>query len=51
MINAVVLANVQQSMDPIKTSQPVMANWVRQGKVKAVGTRYDLDDGRVEIVT
>jgi carbonic anhydrase len=50
MINAVVLANVQQSVDQIKTSQPVMANLVRQGQVKVVGARYDLDDGRVEIV-
>jgi carbonic anhydrase len=50
MINAVVLANVQQSVDQLKTSQPVMAALVKQGKVKVVGARYDLDEGRVEIV-
>jgi carbonic anhydrase len=49
-IGAVVLANIRQSVAQIKSSNPVMAALVKQGKVKVVGARYDLDDGRVEIV-
>ena len=50
LINAAVIANIKLSVEQIKMSEPVLAESVKQGKVKIVGARYDLDEGLVKIV-
>ena len=47
--NAVV-ANVQYQLERLKRSQ-LLTEQVRSGKLKIVGGRYDLDTGRVNIIT
>jgi len=47
--NAVV-ANVQYQIEKLKRSQ-LLTEQVRSGKLKIVGGRYDLDTGRVTIIT
>ncbi|MEH2400608.1 carbonic anhydrase [Nostoc sp.] len=47
--NAVV-ANVQYQLERLKRSQ-LLTEQVRSGKLKIVGGRYDLDTGRVSIIT
>ncbi|HYX14142.1 MAG TPA: carbonic anhydrase [Nostoc sp.] len=47
--NAVV-ANVQYQIERLKRSQ-LLTEQVRSGKLKIVGGRYDLDTGRVNIIT
>ncbi|MEH2415094.1 carbonic anhydrase [Nostoc sp.] len=47
--NAVV-ANVQYQIERLKRS-PLLTEQVRSGKLKIVGGRYDLDTGRVTIIT
>ncbi|MHC5598212.1 MAG: carbonic anhydrase [Nostoc sp.] len=47
--NAVV-ANVQYQIEQLKRS-PLLTEQVRSGKLKIVGGRYDLDTGRVTIIT
>ncbi|MCC5625579.1 carbonic anhydrase [Nostoc sp. CHAB 5715] len=47
--NAVV-ANVQYQIEQLKRSQ-LLTEQVRSGKLKIVGGRYDLDTGRVTIIT
>ena len=50
LIDAAVIANIKLSVQQIKMSEPVLAESVKQGKVKIVGARYDLDEGLVRIV-
>jgi carbonic anhydrase len=44
-----VRANVKMVVEQIKTS-PVLAELVEAGKLRVVGSRYDLDQGAVEII-
>ncbi|TWI57564.1 carbonic anhydrase [Pseudomonas duriflava] len=48
LLDASVRENVQRIVGRLKTSEPVLLNPLREGKLKIVGARYDLDDGRVE---
>lgn len=43
-----VRANVELSVEKLKASEPILAEKVKAGKIKIVGGRYDLDEGRVE---
>ncbi|MDX2096500.1 MAG: carbonic anhydrase [Leptolyngbyaceae cyanobacterium bins.59] len=45
-----VRANVQWVVEQIKSSQPILSNLHAEKKLKIVGARYDLDEGRVTIV-
>ena len=45
-----VIANVQYQLERLKRSQ-LLTEQVRSGKLKIVGGRYDLDTGRVSIIT
>ncbi|PSB27492.1 carbonic anhydrase [Stenomitos frigidus] len=49
-IDAAVIANVEMTVEEIKTSEPLLAKLVKQGRVQVVGARYDLEQGRVEMV-
>lgn len=45
-----VRANVELSVEQIKTSLPVLAKQVESGTLKVIGARYDLDEGKVEMI-
>ena len=45
-----VRANVELMVDQLKNSSPIIAEAVRNGKLKIVGARYDLRSGKVEII-
>ncbi len=49
-IHAAVIANVCQTVDRIRTSEPILSDLVKVEKVKIVGAQYDLDQGRVRLV-
>jgi carbonic anhydrase len=42
--------NVQNMVERLRTSEPLLAPRVRGGSLRIVGARYDLQSGRVEIV-
>ncbi|WP_286787306.1 MULTISPECIES: carbonic anhydrase [unclassified Pseudomonas] len=48
LLDAAVRENVQRIVARLRTSEPVLLNPLREGKLKIVGARYDLDDGRVD---
>lgn len=50
VVDNAVRANVAASVKQVQSSQPVLAPMIRNGKVKVVGARYDLDTGAVEIL-
>ena len=42
--------NVHAVVEKLKVAAPVLGPLVKSGELKVVGARYDLDDGKVEIV-
>jgi len=42
--------NVHEVVEKLKAAAPVLEPLVKSGELKVVGARYDLDDGKVEIV-
>ena len=48
LLDAAVRENVRRVVTRIRNSEPVLMNPIRDGKVKVVGARYDLDDGSVD---
>ena len=48
LLDAAVRENIRRVVTRIKNSEPVLMNPIRDGKVKVVGARYDLDDGHVD---
>jgi carbonic anhydrase len=43
-------ANVRITVTQLKESQPILAPWVNDGKVKIVGARYHLESGVVNLL-
>jgi carbonic anhydrase len=48
LLDAAVRENVRRSVDRLRNSEPSLIQPLRAGKLKIVGARYDLDDGRVD---
>ncbi len=48
LLDAAVRFNVSRVVSRLKNSEPVLLDPLASGKLKIVGARYDLDDGRVE---
>ena len=48
LLDAAVRENVKRVVIRLRNSDPVLVEPIRAGKVKVVGARYDLDDGKVE---
>ncbi|MEG4270749.1 MULTISPECIES: carbonic anhydrase [unclassified Microcoleus] len=46
-----VRANVKMNVNKLQSSSPILAEAVKGGKLKVVGGRYDLDSGKVEIIS
>ena len=51
LIDTAVMANIQLTVERVKTSEPVLADRVRRKIVRIVGARYDLGDGLVKILS
>lgn len=45
-----VRANVQLVVEQLKSSDPILSHLVKDGKIKIVGARYDLESGKVEMI-
>lgn len=48
LLDAAVRENVRRIVNRLRTSEPVLIDPMRAGKVRIVGARYDLDDGDVD---
>lgn len=48
LLDAAVRENVRRVVNRLKTSPAIIQEHVKGGKVKVVGARYDLDDGKVD---
>lgn len=48
LLDAAVRENVRRVVNRLKTSPAILQEHVKGGKVKVVGARYDLDDGKVD---
>jgi carbonic anhydrase len=46
-----VVENVRYQIERMQQQSPVLTQLVADGKLKIVGGRYDLDSGKVAIVT
>ncbi|MBX3086491.1 MAG: carbonic anhydrase [Anaerolineae bacterium] len=42
--------NIQRTTASLAAAEPIVAQYVRDGKVKVVGARYDLDEVKVELL-
>lgn len=49
-VDAVATTHVKQTVELIRQRSPVMAGLERDGKIKIVGSMYDIKTGRVELV-
>lgn len=50
LLDNAVRANVGLSVRALRTSTPILADLVREGRLKIVGARYDLDSGVVTVI-
>ena len=50
-VDNAVIANVQYQVERLKETSTILSNLLREGKLKIVGGRYDLDSGELLIVT
>ena len=48
LLDAAVRENVRRVVTRLRTSEAVLVEPIRAGKLKVVGARYDLDDGQVD---
>lgn len=51
MLDAAVRENVRRVVERLRTSEPLLIDPLKAGKLKVVGARYDLDDGKVDFFT
>jgi carbonic anhydrase len=49
-VDNAVRANVRDIVGHLRSTEPILAEFVHAGKVTIVGARYDLDTGRVEVL-
>ena len=49
-LDATIKANAQIQADLLRTASPVVADFVKQGKLKVVAAYYDLGSGRVTVL-
>jgi carbonic anhydrase len=50
-VDNAVAANVQYQVEKLKETSTILGNLIREGKLKIVGGRYDLDTGALTLVT
>ena len=50
LLDNTIKMNVQESVNQIKTSMPVLNDLSKKGAIRVTGAYYDLDNGKVEIL-
>jgi len=50
LVENTVRINVDMAVGQLKSSEPILAQLSREGKLMIIGSRYDLDTGAVEII-
>jgi carbonic anhydrase len=50
LLDASIDINVRNIVDQLKTSEPILSELVKEGKLTIIGARYHLDSGEVEIL-
>ena len=50
LLDNAIKANVALVVEQLKSSQPILAHLVHEGKLKVVGARYDLESGAVDVI-
>jgi len=50
LLDNAVKANVAMVVQQLKSSAPILGEWVKKGDLTVVGARYDLDDGMVAVL-
>ena len=50
LLDMAVIANVGNVTAQLKMSEPVLGQMVKDGKIRVVGARYDLETGEVTVV-
>ncbi|MCX6169489.1 MAG: carbonic anhydrase [Ignavibacteriales bacterium] len=50
LVNNSVIANVRSIVEKLKSSEPILKEFVSEKKLEIIGARYDLDDGSVTII-
>ncbi len=50
LLENAIKANVQIGVEHLQTSEPILVNALKQGKVKVAGATYDLRSGRVTVI-
>lgn len=50
-VDDIVRANVLHVVEQLKSSEPILAEFVKEGKLAVVGARYDLEEGTVDFIT
>lgn len=50
LVDNAVRANVELTVEQLRTSAPLLADRVKKGRLRVVGARYDLDTGRVDLL-
>jgi carbonic anhydrase len=50
LLNASIDANTEMIVEQLKSTQPILSEYVDEGKLEIVGARYHLDDGSVELL-
>lgn len=48
LLDAAVRENVRRVVERLRNSEPMLVDPLKSGKLKVVGARYDLDDGKVD---
>jgi carbonic anhydrase len=51
LLDNAIKANVVMVVGQLKASEPILAKFVKEGRLKVVGANYELDSGIVKIVT
>jgi len=51
VVDAAVRENVKMTVAHLTETGPILADYVKAGKLKIVGMRYDLDDVKIEVLT
>ena len=50
LLNKSIDANTERVANQLKTSEPILSEYVKEGKLKIVGARYHLDSGKVDLL-
>ncbi|WP_425359254.1 carbonic anhydrase [Ciceribacter lividus] len=50
LLSASIAENVRLAAHRLETASPILSEYVTSGKVKVVGTRYDLATGKIALL-